>query len=83
MMHQLPSLENEDPRLTYIFSKMRPPNMPKYGLGYLEQMDYLIPQSRFCSLPEDCKKPSVTEIHKLFTLMNGCKNHKVDTKWMK
>lgn len=35
MMHEIATLENEDPRLTEIFSLMRPAK-PKYGLGFLE-----------------------------------------------
>ena len=57
--------------------------MPRYGLGYLEQLNELIPESIFGVLPEDYKKPSVTEMQKLFTLMDGCKKHKLGTQWMK
>jgi len=58
LIHELPFLENEDARLTKMFSIMRLPGMPKYGFGYLEQMDDLIPSCRFQSpLLNDCKNP--------------------------
>ncbi len=58
--------------------------MPKYGLGYLEQMDDLIPSCRFQNpLPNDCKKPSKPEMYKSFTIMEGYPKHKVDAEWMK
>lgn len=47
MIHELPTLENEYPRVTEMFSKMIRPGMPKYGLGYHERLDSLIPSSRF------------------------------------
>ena len=63
IIHELPSLENEDPRLTEMFNKMRPLGMPRYGLGYLEQLDSLIPNSRFENpTPPDCKKPSKPKV---------------------
>lgn len=59
LIHELPFLENEDPRLKEMFGKMRLHGMPRYGLGYLEKMDDVIPQSRFNNfIPDDCKKPS-------------------------
>lgn len=42
-IYEFPSLEYEDARLTEMFIKVRPPGMPRYGLGYLEKMDELIP----------------------------------------
>ena len=54
MMHLMPSLEEEDPRLTSIYMDMRPTNSPKYGLGYIEQADKLIPDCRFRDLPPGC-----------------------------
>ena len=83
MMHLVPTLENEDPRLTAIFTNMRPANSPKYGLGYLEEKDRLIPECRFKDLPKDCKRPSVPEIHKFYTLMDGCSKHQIPASWMK
>lgn len=63
---------------------MRPPGIPKYGLGYLEKMDDIIPSCRFQKpVPTDYKKASKPEIYKLFTIMEGCPKHKVDTEWMK
>lgn len=63
MVHELPTLENEDLHLTKMFSKMRPPGIPKYGLGYLERLDSLIPSSMFQShIPIDCKNPSIPEM---------------------
>ena len=79
MIHELPSLENEDPRLKDMFRKMRPTNMPCYGLGYLEQLDEIIPQSRFDNfVPSNCKKPSKPEMHKFFSVMEGCNKHTID-----
>ena len=84
MIHELHSLENEDPLLKEMFGKMCPPGMPKYVLGYLEQMDNLIPQSRFNNfVPDDCKKPSKPEMYKLFSIMGGCEKYKIDTQWIK
>lgn len=82
-MHELSSLETEDPRLTKMYNKMRPMNMPKYGLGYLERMNHLIPESRFRTVPDDCKKLPIPEMHKFFTLMDGCKKYKIDSQWIK
>lgn len=36
MIHELPSLKNEDPCLPETFSNMCAPGIPRYGLGYLE-----------------------------------------------
>ena len=59
MIHELPYLENEDPHLKDMFSKMHPLGIPCYGLGYLEQLDEIIPQSRFDNfVPYDYKKSS-------------------------
>lgn len=54
-----------------------------YGLGYLEQKDNLIPECRFRDLPEDCKRPSVVEIQKFYTLMDGCPKFRIPAQWMK
>ena len=78
VIHELPSLENEDPRLTEMFSKMRPPGMPKYGLGYLEHTDDLIPSYWLQDpVPNDFKKPSKREMYKFFTIMEVLQR----TKW--
>jgi len=46
MMHEIITLEGEDPRLTEMMSLMRPAK-PTYGLGHLEQEKILIPACRF------------------------------------
>jgi hypothetical protein len=46
---------------------------PKYGLGYIEQCDTVIPESRFSNpLPKNMKKPAIEEMMKYFTVMTGC-----------
>lgn len=82
MMHLIPSLQDEDPRLTEIFMNMQSPK-DKHGLGYYNQKDFLIPECRFKDFPEDVKRPSVPEIQKFYTLMDGCKKHKIPAQWMK
>lgn len=82
MMHKIITLEGEDPRLTEMFSVMRLAK-PKYGLGYLEKDKGLIPACRFGPVPDNCKKPTVMEMHKFFTLMSGCLKSEVSSKWMK
>lgn len=84
MIHERPSLENEDPRLKDMFRKMFPAGMSCYGLGYLDQLDEIIPQSRFNNfVPSDCKKHLKPKMHKLFSIMEGCKKHTIDHRWMK
>lgn len=34
-------------------------------------------------MPSDCKKPSKPEMHKFFSVMEGCKKHTIDHQWMK
>jgi len=82
MMHEVVTLEGEDPRLTEMMCLMRPAK-PKYGPGHLEQENCLIPDCRFRPVPVDCKKPAVMEIHKLYSLMNGCLKSEISAKWMK
>lgn len=84
MIHELPYLENEDSHLKDMFSKMRPIGMTHYGLGYLEQLDEIIPQSRFDNfVPSNCKKSSKPKMHKFFLVMEGCSKHTIDHQWMK
>jgi len=61
---------------------MRPTKLG-YGLGHLEQENCLIPDSRFCPVPKDCKKPAVMEMHKFFSLMDGCVKSEISQKSMK
>lgn len=82
MMHEIITLEVEDPILTEMFSVMRPAK-PKYGLGYLEQAKGLISSCRFGLVPNDCKKPEIMEMHKFFTLMNGYLKSEICSRWMK
>ena len=79
MRHSILALETHDPRLKEIFSFCWPLGMPKYGLGYIEQANTVISDCYFNNpLPPDIQKPSILEMHKLFTLMKGCKKWKVD-----
>jgi len=82
MMHEIITLEGEDPRLAEMFSIMRP-TKPTFGSGYLEQAKGLIPACRFCPLPYDCKKPTIMEMHKFFTLMSHCLKSEISSTWMK
>ena len=82
MMHEILTLEGEDPKLTEMMCLMRPAK-PRYGLGYLEQANCLIPDCRFCPVPADCKKPAVMEMHKFFSLMDGCVKSEINEKSMK
>lgn len=83
MMHLVPSMEEEDPRIVDLLLSQRPPSTPKYGLGYEERANRLIPACRFKDLPPDVKKPSVPEIHKFITLMDGCSRTLIPYNWMK
>jgi len=44
MIHYMPSIESLDPRIREIYKGMRTPNAPRYGLGYIEQCDTVIPE---------------------------------------
>lgn len=58
--------------------------MPIYRLGYLEQMDNIIPSCRFQNLiPLDCKKPSKLEMFKIFFIMEGSPNYLINIEWIK
>jgi hypothetical protein len=63
---------------------MRTPNSPRYGLGYIEQCDTIIPECRFSNpLPTHIKRPSVEEILKYFTVMTGCTKGSLPEEWIK
>jgi len=62
MIHYMPSIESLDPRIKEIYRGMRTPNSPKYGLGYIEQCDAVIPECRFTNpLPKNMTRPSIEE----------------------
>jgi len=82
MMHELTTLKGEDSRLTEMMCLMRPAK-PRYGLGYLEQAQGLITYCRFYPVPSDCKKPTVMEIHKFYSLMDRCLKYEISAQWMK
>jgi len=82
MMHEIVTIEGEHPRMTEMMFSMRPAKL-RYGLGYLEQARGLIPDCRFFPVPSDCKKPAVMEIHKIFSLMDGCLKYEISAQWMK
>lgn len=82
MIHEIVTLEGEDRKLTEMICQMRPAK-PRYGLGYLEQANSLIPECRFHPVPSDCKKPIVMEMHKFFSLMDGCLKSEISAQWMK
>jgi hypothetical protein len=80
----MPSIESLDPRIKDIYKGMRPPGTPKYGLGYTEQCDTVIPDCRFTNpLPKDIQRPSVDEIHKFHTVMKGCQKGSIPDEWIK
>lgn len=82
MMHEIITIEGEDPRMTAIMCSMRPAK-PIYGLGCLEQENDLIPDCRFLPIPSNCKQPTVMEMHKFFSLMNGCLKSEISAQWIK
>jgi hypothetical protein len=58
--------------------------MPKYEVRYIKEANTVIPDCRFNNpLPSDIQNPSITKMHKFFTLMKGCKKWQVDKDWMK
>lgn len=59
------------------------PTKPTFGLGYLEQAKGLIPACRFGPVPYDCKKPTIMQMHKFFTLISGYLKSEISCKWMK
>jgi hypothetical protein len=84
MIHYMPTIETLDPRLQDIYKGMRPPGTPKYGLGYTEQCDQVIPDCRFTNpLPESIKRPSIDEIHKFHSVMTGCPKRSIEEVWIK
>ena len=84
MIHYMPTIETLDPRLQDIYKGMRPPGTPKYGLGYIEQCDQVIPDCRFFNpLPSDMQRPSVDEIHQFHSVMKGCQKGSIEESWIK
>jgi len=84
MIHYMPSIASLDPRLKACYQGSRTPNSPKYGLGYIEQCDSVIPECRFFNtLPPNMKKPSVEEIMKYLTIMTGCPKGWFPEEWIK
>ena len=74
MIPSIPTLEFEDLRLQEMLSRCRTMSSPKYVLGYVEQARIVIPNNRFNNhMPSYIRNPSITEMHKLFTLMKGFK----------
>jgi hypothetical protein len=47
MIHHMPFIETLDPRLQDVYKGMKPPGSPKYGLGYVEQCEKVIPTCIF------------------------------------
>jgi hypothetical protein len=84
IIHYMPTIETLDPRLQNIYKGMRPPGTPKYGLGYIEQCDQVIPDFRFTNpLPESINRPSIDEIHKFHSIMKGCPRESIEEVWIK
>ena len=84
MIHHMPSIETLDPRLQDVYKGMRPPNTPKYGLGYIEQCDQVIPDCRFNNpLPPSIQRPTITKIHKFHSIMMGCPKATIEEAWIK
>jgi len=59
------------------------PAKPRYGLGHLEQNNGLILECKFRPIPSDCRKPGVMELHRFFSLMDGCLKYEISAQWMK
>ena len=56
----MPTIETLDPIIQDIYKGMRPPGTPRYGLGYIEQCDQIIPDCRFSNpLHSDIQRPTV------------------------
>ena len=84
MIHYMPTIETLDPRLQDIYKGMRPPRTPKYGLGYIEQCDQVIPDCRFSNpLSENMQRPSIDEIHKFHSVIKGCPKGSIEEAWIK
>ena len=69
VMHLVPSLQDEDPRLREMLMNMQSPK-DKHGIGFYSQKYKLIPECRLKDLPTDIKGPSILEIQKFYTLMD-------------
>jgi hypothetical protein len=73
VMHYLPSISDLDPRLQDCYKGARMAKSPKYGLGYVEQCNSVIPPSRFSNpLPPSMTRPATEEILKYLTVIHGC-----------
>jgi hypothetical protein len=72
MIHHMPSIETLDPRLQDVYKGMRPPGSPKYGLGYIEQCDKIIPAADLIIPYPHPSKTTISEIHKFHSIMMGC-----------
>jgi hypothetical protein len=84
MVYHILELETDGPRLREMLSYCRPPGTPRYGLGYIEQIDAIISSCKFENpLPMGLQKPPIPEMHKLFSLMNGCPRRRVNIDWIK
>jgi hypothetical protein len=84
MIHYMPTIETLYPIIKEIYKGMRPPGTPRYGLGYIEQCDQIIPDCRFSNpLPSDIQRPTVDEIHKFHSIMRGCQKGSINEKWIK
>lgn len=84
MIHYMPSIAILDPRLQDCYKGTRTPNAPKYGLGYVEQCDTVIPECRFSnSLPHNMKRPAIEEIMKYLTIIHGCPKNQFPDEWIK
>jgi hypothetical protein len=84
MIHYIPSISSLDPRLKACYQGARTPNSSKYGLGYIEQCDVAIPESRFSNpLPKTLPKPAIEEIYKYMTVIAGCPKGQFPEDWIK
>lgn len=76
MIHYMPSIASLDPRLKSCYYGARTPNTPKYGLGYIEQCDTVIPECRLKNpLPSSMTRPFIEEIMKYLAVFTGCPNN--------
>ena len=84
MIHYMPTIESLDPQLQDIYKGMRPPRTPRYGLGYIEQCDQVIPDYLINNLlPPSLQRPSIEEIHKFHSIMMGCSKNTIEEAWIK
>jgi hypothetical protein len=84
VMHYLPSISDLDPRLQDCYKGARMAKSPKYGLGYVEQCNSVIPPSRFSNpLPPSMTRPATDEILKYLTVIHGCPKNQFPEEWIK